>query len=265
MMHKDIDPRLLRKWTLTWLPNSAATARVFCFPYAGSGASVFRDWQPALSNRLEVVGIQLPGRENRFLEKRLNRLDAAIDALLDVIPSWLDKPFFFFGHSLGALLAFELARAMQQRGLPAPFHIVVSGSCAPHRRHLDEPLHILDDAQLLERIRDYNGTPPELLHNDEVMRLLLPQMREDFAMFETWEHRDDTPVNCPLTALGGDADREVPIEDLRAWSQMTSAEFEHHLFPGDHFFIHSNKTRVLQLLRAVAERYHCPLDLESQS
>lgn len=244
----------LNTWTMVTKPNPNAKVRLFCFPYAGSGASIFRDWHSHLPEQVEVVGIQLPGRENRFSEERFTGLETVVQALRGVISNMADKPCYFFGHSLGALIAFELTRLLQRERLPSPFHLVVSGTPAPQLPRRDEPLHLLDDDSFQKRVAEFNGTPKALLQDAELMTLFVPVLRDDFTICETYRHDDDTLLQCPLTALGGDWDTDVAIEDLAAWSEAAGSGFEYYTFPGDHFFIHPNKAKVGELLASIGRR-----------
>jgi len=243
------------RWITVSARRPRATVRLFCFPYAGSGASIFRGWQDHLPDDIEVVGVQLPGRENRFTEPRFNRLVDVIAPLHDLVVGMADIPFYFFGHSIGALIAFELTRALQRYGSTQPFHLVVSGMRAPQILSRSEAHHLMDDDTLLEKIKDYNGTPKVLLQDVELMRFFLPQLRDYFAISETYEYMAGAPLNCPITALGGDDDPNVAESDLAAWQTHTCGEFRHLLFKGDHFFIHPNKQAILELLgRTVIRR-----------
>lgn len=247
---------MISKWTMIPARRPKAKLRLFCFPYAGSGASIFRDWPALLPEDIELVGIQLPGRENRFSEPRLTRLDEVIESLRDVVVDFSDRPFYFFGHSIGALIAFELTRALQREGLPRPSHLVVSGLAAPQLPRRNELLHRLDDDAFLARIRDFNGTPKALLEDAELMKLFVPLLRDDFTICETYVCRDRTPVECPLIALGGDADADVKLDELAAWSELAGGHYEYLTFHGDHFFIHPHRGKVLEILRLIGARVY---------
>ena len=248
-------PRAIHdRWAWLPKPNPQATVRLFCFPYAGAGASTFRDWPHSLPANVEVVGIQLPGRENRYTEKKLDRLEDVLKALRNVIAGMSDLPFIFFGHSVGALIAFELTRLLHRDGLRGPRHLVVSGRRAPQSVSADEPMHSMDDAAFLSKLGELNGTPRELLQNAELMKLVMPLLRADFAVAERYVCNDLTPVACPLTAIGGDRDTGVSPNELAAWSAVAGGSFRHEVFPGDHFFIHPSKVQVLALIGAIAGR-----------
>lgn len=239
------------KWTMAFKPNPQARMRLFCVPYAGAGASAYRDWHASIRDDVEVVGVQLPGRENRFSEPHLGSIDEIVDQLIQVISNHADKPFVLFGHSMGALVSFELTRAFQRlRGL-APRHLIVSGTRAPCCPRRDEPIHQLDDDAFLEKIKCFNGTPKSLLQDVEMMKLFTPLLRADFGVAESYRYEDRGPIWCPVTVMGGDEDEGVSLEDLRAWSTVCRSSCDQHVFSGDHFFIHKHKAAVTDLINGV--------------
>lgn len=235
--------------------QASAAVRLFCFPYAGAGASAFRDRRRDVPGEIEVIGVQLPGRESRFNEPHLVRLADLIAPLRQMVTHLAEKPLFFFGHSLGALVAFELARSLQQDGLPLPFHLVVSATRASHLRSRDDQLHLMPDDELLEKIEEYNETPHALLQNRSLMRFFLPQLRAEFSVCATYEFAPGTRLHCPATAFGGLHDPDVSIDELAAWSAHTTGPFRHQLFDGDHFFIQPHQHAVTGLLSAIATRF----------
>lgn len=246
------------KWTMAFKPNPQARMRLFCIPYAGSGASVYRDWHQSVRDDVEVVGIQLPGRENRFSEPHLRSIDEIVESLVGVIAHFSDKPFVLFGHSMGALISFELTRAFQRLRAPAPRHLIVSGTRAPPRRRTDDPIHQLDDDAFLERIQRFNGTPKALLQDAELMKLFTPLLRADFSVAETYQYEERGSIWCPVTVLGGDGDEGVPLEDLKAWTTVCGSSCEQHVFRGDHFFIHPHKAAIIELVNGVFEGLMSP-------
>lgn len=241
------------KWTMVFKPNPKARMRLFCVPYAGAGASTYRDWHESIRDDVEVVGIQLPGRENRFSEPHLGSVDGIVEQLIPVISNYSDKPFVLFGHSMGALVSFELTRALQRLRGPAPRHLIVSGTRAPSCPRRDAPIHQLDDDAFLEKIQCFNGTPQSLLQNAELMKLFMPLLRADFCVAESYRYEDRGPIWCPVTVLGGDEDGGVPLEDLRAWSTICRSSCDQHVFRGDHFFIHKHKAAVIDLINGVLD------------
>jgi surfactin synthase thioesterase subunit len=210
--------------------------RLFCFPYAGGGASIFRTWPERLPSDIEVCAIQLPGREDRLTETPFDRLSSLIAALADVLYPYLDFPFAFFGHSLGSLISLELARWLRRQKAPCPSQLFVSGSRAPQIPNPDPPIHQLPDAEFIEELRRFNGTPKAVLNNSELMEVFLPLLRSDMRLYETYVYDHEAPLDCPISAFGGLEDEEVSREDLAAWHDQTRNKFHIQMFPGDHFF-----------------------------
>ena len=227
---------------------------MFCLPYAGGGASVYRGWGASLPNDLEVCPVQLPGRESRLREPAFSDLKVMVPAVADALDAYLDLPFVLFGHSMGAAIVFELTRELRRRGRPQPLHLFVSGRRAPHLPAREEPIHALPDAEFMAKLRELNGTPEEVLQHEELMKLLLPLLRADFGVNETYEYTEETPLQAGISAFGGIGDQDVLREDVEAWRQHTAGRFRARMFPGDHFFIHGNKDLVLEsVARDLAE------------
>jgi medium-chain acyl-[acyl-carrier-protein] hydrolase len=239
----------LTDWVTCPQPNPRSRLRLFCLPYAGGGAGVFRGWAAALPE-WEVCPIQLPGRETRLKEPPFTRLSHLIPVLADQIAPYLDRPFACFGHSLGGLIAFELLHYLRDRGHRPAVHLWVSGCRAPQLPSQPPVMHTLPDAEFLQELSRFNGTPENVLANAELMALLLPTLRADFALIETYEYRSRLPLPCPITAFGGSTDREVPPADLEAWQSHTQAAFACHLLPGDHFFLNTDRETLLRYLTA---------------
>jgi medium-chain acyl-[acyl-carrier-protein] hydrolase len=238
----------------------AARLRLFCFPYAGIGASAFRLWPAALPVAVEVVSIQLPGRETRLREPALSGFPDMVGRLLPELRDHLDLPYAFFGHSMGATLAWATARALAAEGLPPPLHVILSGRRAPRIPDPDLPLRDLSDAQFIDEIdRRFGGIPAQVRASGELMALLLPALRADIAALETYRQGEAAPLPFPLTVFGGLQDARAPVAQLDAWREETCAAFRVQLFPGGHFFINTGRDAVLA---EVARILH-PL-LESQ-
>jgi surfactin synthase thioesterase subunit len=237
---------------LSFRSRSAPQARfrLFCFPYAGSGASVFREWTGGLPPDIAVVGIQLPGREERLVEQPFTSVNEVVRKLADALKPHADLPFAFFGHSMGALIGFELARHLRRTGAMCPTHLFVSGHRAPSVPDTGAPVHRLPDAALIEELRVLNGTPKEILENTEIMRIVLPAIRADFQICETYRYEIQEPLSCPISVFGGLQDRKVRNGDLPAWRNETQGQFRLRMFPGDHYFIRSCRVPIL---RAVIE------------
>jgi medium-chain acyl-[acyl-carrier-protein] hydrolase len=203
---------------------------------------------------VEVCAIQLPGRGPRMMEKPFRRMPALVSALTDALLPLFDKPFAFFGHSMGAWIGFELARRLQSKHRVEPQHLFVSGAGAPHVPSRELPLHALPEAEFREVLGGLNGTPKELLESDELMQLMLPILRADFAVCETYTYRNGSILNCPITAFGGLQDRRLYRSDIKAWRAETNSSFSMHMFPGNHFFLHTAAPLLLPMLNAELNR-----------
>jgi medium-chain acyl-[acyl-carrier-protein] hydrolase len=215
--------------------------RLFCFPYAGGGSLIYRKWQDRLAPHIEVCPIQLPGRGNRLNEKLLTSIAGLAEYSASVIEPLLDKPFAFFGHSMGALISFELARHLRQQ----PMHLFASGCRAPQIPDPDPPTYDLVEAEFCKKLTRLNGTPKELLDNADLMQMMMPLLRADFEAAETYRYVDGPKLNCPISAFGGLHDLEVKREYLNSWSEQTTGRFTLRMFEGDHFFIHQCETLLL--------------------
>lgn len=225
-------------WIAYRKPRPEARLRLFCFPYAGGAASIYRTWPDQLPEEIDVCPVQLPGREGRIREAPLTGTEAALDALEAGLGNELDRgPHAFFGHSMGAVLAFELARRRRAAGLGEPVHLFASGRSAPTEPDLDEPIHDLPPEPFRQRLRELNGTPPEVLDHPELMQLVEPLLRADFQLVETYEYRPGPPLSCPITAIGGIGDDHVSQEQIEPWREMTKGPYRQHMLPGDHFFL----------------------------
>jgi medium-chain acyl-[acyl-carrier-protein] hydrolase len=211
--------------------------RLFCFPYAGAGALIFRTWSDALPPDVEVCPVQLPGRGTRLAERPFTRLSPLVEALAQALAPILDRPFAFFGHSLGALVSFELARQIRRQYGVHPVRFFVSAGRAPHIPHRVPPIHTLPDKEFLTELHRLNGTASELLDHEELMEIMLPLLRADFALYETYVYLAEPPLDCPISAFGGLQDHRVCKSDLEAWRAHTSGSFSLRMFPGDHFFL----------------------------
>ena len=242
-------PKTHNPWIKCIALNQNARLRLFCFHYAGGNAFVFRSWANQILDNIDIYAIELPGHGTRLTEPAFDRMAPLIQTLkAALLPYLLGPPFAFFGHSMGALISYELSQSLRQEHGLTPAHLFVSGHHAAHLPDPEPPIHDLPTADFLNALRRYNGTPEIILQNAELMELLLPNLRADFAMLETYVHQPHPPLGCPISAYGGLQDWRTSAEALEAWRKHTQAAFARQLFEGDHFFIHSNQAAVLQTL-----------------
>jgi medium-chain acyl-[acyl-carrier-protein] hydrolase len=236
------------QWLLFPRPNPQARIRLFCFPYAGGGSAIYRKWPEGLPGNVEVGLIQLPGRETRLREKPLTEIAHIIEHLAQGLRSYLDKPFAFFGHSMGAIISFELARHLRRTHQVEPERLFVSGRRAPQLPDSDPITYDLPDQEFLAEVVRLNGTPIMALENQELMQLMLPLLRADFTVCQTYRYIHESPLRCPITAFGGLEDRAAGREKIDPWRAQTTNSFSLFMLPGDHFFIRTAKDKILPIL-----------------
>jgi len=228
-------------WLLRIRERPHARLRLFCFPYAGAGASVFHQWTSVIQEDVEVLPVQFPGRETRFREPLHQRIEPLVEALASALAPELDRPFAFFGYSLGGLVAFETARELRRRGLAQPELLLIAAAPAPHCPKAHPPLSDLPEAEFLAHIRRVYAPPEAPWRVPELLALMLPILRADMSIYQWNVPRSEPPLACPLHVFGGEDDHAAPLADLHAWRQYTAAEFTARLFPGGHFFINQQQ------------------------
>lgn len=231
-------------------PGASRRFRLYCFCYAGGSAASFMPWQALLNPGIEVCAVQLPGRGTRMHEQHYTDFPALIKALAQVMSKEREMPFAFFGHSLGALIAFELTRYCKYRHLPEPKRIFMSGCDAPQHKGVSKNLHSLPDDGLIEALEAYNGTPSEILANRELLELVLPTIRADFALAANYQYRPMPPLDIPITVFEGRLDEHIRLDDVGGWARETTADCRVHWFEGDHFFINGEQQKVIDLLNS---------------
>jgi medium-chain acyl-[acyl-carrier-protein] hydrolase len=241
-------------WLFLPRPNPAAEMRLFCFPFAGGSAMIYRDWAGGLPEFVEVCAVQLPGRGRRLKEPPFRRHEALIPEMMSALMQYLDKPFAFFGHSMGAILAFELSRRLRAASVAGPVDLFVSGSRAPQLPHRLPTSYDLPEPAFIEELRQLNGTPQEVLDHPELMQVLIPLLRADFELVQTYAYGEEPPLACPITAFGGRDDGEVPLQDLEGWRAQAGAGFSMHVLPGDHFFLLTATQTLLRIIFETLQR-----------
>jgi medium-chain acyl-[acyl-carrier-protein] hydrolase len=235
------------RWIAGTKRNDEALVRLFCFPYSGGTALVFRGWAARLPATVDVCPVQLPGRGPRLAEAPRTNLGSLVADAAEGITPYLDRPFCLYGHSLGALVAFELARRLRRLGKPA-VHLFASGHGAPGRPYREGDIHDLSDELFTAAITRMGGTPTEVLENRELMEILLPVLRADFTVCETYAPSDEPPLSSGITVFGGLDDPLTTREDLEAWRKETTGSFSLALLPGNHFFLHTAEDLLLDRL-----------------
>jgi surfactin synthase thioesterase subunit/glycosyltransferase involved in cell wall biosynthesis len=242
----------------SWFPSIKASAgaklRLFCFPFAGGGAGVFRGWLDHLPPGVALVPARLPGRETRLAEPPFDSMESLSEALSEAISPQLEKPFAFLGHSLGAVIAFELTRRLRTRGKSLPTALFVSGARAPQFRRDHVPPPPPSDDELLRELERLEGIPRDLLENQELLQLALPVLRADTALYRNYIYTEGPPLDCDIRAYGGKDDKRISRSEIESWSEQTTRSFSCEMFPGGHFFIRSHEAEFLKALSSDLSR-----------
>lgn len=238
-------------WFTSYNQSKSEDSRLFTFPFSGAGSVIYQPWVKDFSDTdLQIVGVQLPGREARLHEQALLSLDLLIEQLSTAILPYTDKPYSFFGHSLGGLVAFELTRELRKLGENLPEHLFVSAFRAPDMINPNPILHRLSDSELIEKMRAYGGTVEAIISNADLMAILLPIIRADFTLFENYHYPIEAPLDLPITALSGRVDQVVKPNYMTDWRVQTNQKFEHLIYGGDHFFLNKNQAKIIDMLKS---------------
>ena len=240
-------------WIRRFHPAPAAKARLVCFPHAGGSASYFHPVSSALSPSVEVLAVQYPGRQDRRTDPLVDDLFVLADQLTEILGAE-PGPLAFFGHSMGAIVAFELARRLEAAGRP-PAVLIVSGSRAPSApRSATAPA---DDEALIEELTSLGGTDASLLRDPELLKLFLPALRSDYRALAAYRRPEGGPLSCPIVAMVGDRDHQVPAAQVEAWAAETDAEFELRIYPGGHFYLAEQAAAVTAAIEEDLRRFGC--------
>lgn len=235
-----------------WLPklgsNPDASIRLFCVPYAGGGASVYYPWKAAVPHIFELCPIQLPGREDRMEEPCIDDFFRIVDVLAPIVGRHLELPYVIYGHSMGAGLAFELARRLRRDYGKQPLHLFVAAHRSPNKPYSYPSAHAASDDQTLEILRRFNGMPRALLENRELLEVFLPILRSDLSVCESYVYEGRSNLDCPITLFTGALDGNVAPHDIAGWEAQTAAQFTHHVINGHHFFLKSHKEELLNTM-----------------
>lgn len=233
-------------WIVRPDPKPAADSRLFCFPFAGGAAATYRLWPAGLPASVEVCALAYPARAHRLRERPVDHMPALVEQIVDALLPWLDKPFSFFGHSMGAIVAAETIRTLEALAAPLPSHFFASARGPAHLPRKESLLHVLPDDELVRELdRRYGGVPREVMEHKELMDLLVPGLRGDLQALELHSPAMRAPLPCPVTVFGGTTDRHVSLDDLRAWRSETLSPLRVRQFEGGHFFIDSARETLL--------------------
>jgi len=232
--------REAQSWWVVPTVRPDPTVRLFCFPYSGSGASIYRAWERELPGDVELCAVQLPGREERIDEAAVGTMDALVAAIADNLAPDLDRPFAFYGHSFGGFLAFEVARLLRRRGAPMPRQLLIGAAAAPSQR--------TEDKLRAARPEMLRALPEQVRNDAELMALATAIFQADFAALQSWRYRDEEPLPCPITVYAGADDPYCTIAEAEAWRGLAGGEFAVEVLPAGHFFLHDHRDRLLALV-----------------
>lgn len=251
-----IAPKHVASWFYIPQRRPNARLRLFCFPYAGGSPALFRTWLAGLPVEVELCAVTLPGRGARARELPCTDLFALSRELADVVTDLHDRPFGFFGHSMGALLAFEVTRCLRAAGSPLPVQLILSARQAPDvHSPPTAPLGELDDEQFVDRLAQLGGTPAAVLAQRDLMLLLAPLLRADFVALERWRYRVEPPLPVSILALAGRCDHSVSVDAVAAWRRQSHGDFRLRVLEGGHFFIHEQEAAVTSCVAEALAAY----------
>ncbi len=242
----DTNPIDASNWIINNDLNTDARLRLFCFHYLGGGASAFRQWSDSFPPEIQVCPIQLPGRESRINEQPFQRIESLVEMLAQVLYPYLDRPFAFYGHSMGALISFELARQLRRQHGLIPVHLFAAAYYAPHTISPFQKINDMKESELISSLPRLLDAPESLLKNTEFIEALLPTVKADLQIVGKHVYSDEEPLACPISAFGGLQDKEVSDDDLSAWSKHTQSKFNLQMFPGKHLFLLSDREILFQ-------------------
>jgi medium-chain acyl-[acyl-carrier-protein] hydrolase len=246
-----------KNWFVCPRAQPEADTRLFLFPYAGGGPAAFNKWTSGFPDSVETYIAHYPGRGSRHHEPPIKQIIVLAEGFAEAIQPLFDKPFAFFGHSLGGLVAFELTRLLRQKNLPPPAMLFLSACGAPHLPDPNPPIHNYDDREFTKSLQELNGFPSELLHQPEAMQLLLPILRADFEAIENYQYQPEgSALQIPILAFAGLDDPRVTRERAEGWALHTDVGFKSHYFPGDHFFIHTCREAVIVTIASELIAFH---------
>lgn len=237
-------------WLMWTKEEHSPSIRILCFHYAGGSASFYFNWRNKVKTNAQLMAVQLPGRDNRITEPFISSLEVAVNEIVEQIKPYLSDSIVFFGHSLGAYVSFEVARKLQQKNMPLPKHLIVSGARAPQYAYTGKSLHCLPDKEFIESIKGLKGFSEIILQDQESLSVYIPRLKADWRLFSDYKFNSSIapPLTCHLKVLSGLEDEEVSYEQAIAWEEHSVKSFSSHFLPGGHFFVNSCQERVLNII-----------------
>ncbi|NHZ36780.1 thioesterase II family protein [Massilia rubra] len=230
-------------WLSAYEARAAARLRLFCFPFAGGSASAYRSWSAGLPPEIEVCAVQLPGRESRYSEPLFHRVEELVPVLADALRPMFDMPFAFYGHSLGSLIAFELAHELRSRGEAIPACLFVGAHQGPKHPH-GPAVSRLSEPDLLAHVEEMNQDA-KLSENPSLWKLVMPILRADLSLCDHYQYRPRPKLSCAITVFGGAQDTSITLPTLEAWAEETDGPCSTHILPGGHFFLTKERPMLL--------------------
>ena len=236
-------------WVSCPKPNPEARLRLFFFPFAGAGSTSYNAWTRLFSSEIELYLVHLPGRDKRINESPFLQVPPLVEPLAQALVRYLDRPFSFFGHSMGSLVSFEVTRQLRRQFALLPAHLFVSARLAPHLHDSRPKLHPLPEGEFLAATeKRYGALPQVVLEDPELLKLFLSIVRADLTLIEEYQYTEESPLACPISAFGGLQDHTVTHDELLAWRNQTTDHFDLKMLPGDHFFIQSSRSVIAQTI-----------------
>lgn len=242
---------MMNSWIIYSQRREAASIQLFLLAHAGGGSAAFRGWNGRVGDKIELGYVQLPGHDSRLMEQPCSSIEELIPQLVDALGAHINRPFAFYGHSLGAKIAFEAARELRNRGASGPAHLFVAACQAPQLPWPHPPMNGLEASHFLSQVQErYGSIPRQVVEDEELCSLLLPALRADVRMVETYVYTAGAPLYCGITAFGGLQDQTVSQSSLEQWRTQTSGEFHLRMMPGNHFFPQSAESRIPEFIAA---------------